>query len=284
MCKLVFEPTGELLEAGVLANVPSLADPRDPSIEKVALEDAALEDFCLSPDGSRLLTAIASVEDSEYCGYVRSWSRSGASWLPLWTVRSRNFALRAVAFLPDSTWVLVVEENIGRDPNRQGLPKYSSVLTVREESTGELIAENSDVREFDDLQQVAVGGTEPVVVLGYPHELHIHKLAELIAEPPKRLRDLTGLASWWTRSSVSPRVIQTEWSSLRGLAFHPSGRFLLTVAGGPGVTAWDTETWTVTREFDWQTGNLYSVGVSGDGLLAAVGSDSGIVTIWDWEG
>ena len=28
MCKLVFEPTGELLEAGVLANVPSPAEPK----------------------------------------------------------------------------------------------------------------------------------------------------------------------------------------------------------------------------------------------------------------
>jgi hypothetical protein len=170
--------------------------------------------------------------------------------LPLWTVRSRNFELRAVAFLPDSTRVLVVEENIDRDPDRQELPKYSSVLTVRDESTGELITENSDVREFDNLQQVAVGGTEPIGVLAYPHELHTYKLAELIAEPPKRLSDLTGLASWRMRPQRRPRVIQTEWPSLRGLAFHPSGRFLLTVTEEPSVTVWDTETWTVTREFD----------------------------------
>ena len=287
LCKLAFAPAGELLEAGVLANVPSLADPRDPSFEGLALEHAALEDFCLSPDGSRLLTAITIMEDAEGCGYVRSWSRSGTSWLLLWTVSSGNFDLRAVAFLPDSTRVLVVEQNIGRDPNRQGLPKYSSVLTVRDAGTGELIAENSEVQDFDDLQQVAVGGAEPVVVLGYPHELHVYKLAELTAtEPPPPLWDLIGFISWWMRPDVrpSPRVIQTEWPSLRGLAFHPSGQFLLTVTGGPGVTVWDTETWTVTREFDWQTGNLRSVGVSGDGLLAAVGSDTGIVTIWDWEG
>jgi WD40 repeat protein len=71
--------------------------------------------------------------------------------------------------------------------------------------------------------------------------------------------------------------------SLRWLAFHLSGRFLLMVTAGPSVTVWDIETWTVTREFDWQTGNLRSVGVSRNGLLAAVGSDTGTVTIWDRE-
>jgi WD40 repeat protein len=67
------------------------------------------------------------------------------------------------------------------------------------------------------------------------------------------------------------------------MVFHPSGRFLLTVAEGPSVSVWSTKTWKVTQEYDWEIGNLRSVGVSRDGFLAAVGSDTGIVTVWDWE-
>lgn len=291
MGKFVFGSAGELLEAGVLANIPSLADPRPPLIENPGLEDALLVDFCLSPDGIRLLTAIGTM-DGDYCGYVSNWSRSGPSWSTLWTVRSAHFDLRAVAFLQDPTRVLVVEENLGRDPNRDELPKYSAVLTVRDASTGELIAENSNVRHFDDLQQVAVGGAEPVVVLGFPHELHIYKQAELIAKPPVTPL-LAGIAAWWWRSPeaahgarrpwASPQVVQTQWPVLRGLAFHPSGRFLLTVAGESSAAIWDTGTWTLRRQFATQTGNLCSVCTSGDGRLAAVGTDTGMVTIWDWE-
>jgi hypothetical protein len=264
MWKLVFQPTGELLEAGVLAAVPLLADPRGPlSPEDEPLAEAELHDFCLSPDGSRLLTANGYEEGYEYRGHLRSWSASGPSWTPLWTVQSDYFEVHAVAFLPNQAGVLVAEANLGRDPDRRKVGKYSSVLTLRDGSTGDLIAENDSAAPFDGLQQFAVGDVELLAVLGYERQLHVYNLADLTADP---------------------RVIQTESANLRGMAFHPSGRFLLTVAQGPGVSIWDTDTWQVTREFDWEIGNLRSVGVSKDGHLAAVGSDLGIVTVWDWEG
>jgi WD40 repeat protein len=268
MCKLVFAPTGELLEADALATVPFLVDPREPGTpdENPPLEEAQLQDFCLSADGSRLLTATGNVEGSEFRGYLQCWSRSGTTWERLWNVASENFDLHAVAFLPSAPRVLVAEENVGRDPDRWEMGKYSSVLTLRDERTGELIADNSGVWPFDEdecgFQQFAVGGVEPVAVLGYGRQLHVYNTADIAAEP---------------------QVIRTEWPSLRGMAFHPSGRFLLTVAGGPSISVWDTGTWKVVREFDWGIGNLRSVGASRDGLLVAVGSERGIVTIWDWE-
>jgi WD40 repeat protein len=267
MSKLVFEPTGGLMEAGVLATVPSLAVPTDllsldDEESETSTGEADLQDFCLSSDGCRLLTATGNMDGYDYRGYLRKWSRSGISWKLLWTVPSDYFDIHAVAFLPNLARVLVAEENLGRDPDRPEVGKYSSLLTLRDERTGDLITENYAWGLFDELQQFAVGGVKPVVVLGNQRQLHVYDPADLTAKP---------------------RVIQTEWANLRGMLFHPSGRFLLTVAEGPSVSILDTETWKVIQQFDWEIGNLRSVGVSMDGFLAAVGSDTGIVTVWDWE-
>jgi hypothetical protein len=188
----------------------------------------------------------------------------GSSWAQLWTVPSEHFELHAVALVPKLAAVLVAEENVGRDPERPELGKYCSILALRNERTGDLIIENDGVRPFDELQQFAVGATEPVVALGYERALHVYQLKEL------------------DRDS-EPRVIQTEWTNLRGMAFHPSARFLLTVADGPSVSVWDTKNWKMVQEYAWEIGKLRAVGVSKDGLLAAVGSNRGTVAVWDWE-
>jgi hypothetical protein len=187
---------------------------------------------------------------------------SGRSWTALWTVPSRSFVVHALAFLPSLERVIIAEENLGRDSERPDIGKYSSILTIRDERTGELIAENDSLADLEGLQQFAVGGVEPVVALGSQGELHLYNPAD---HTPDR------------------RAIETGWPHLRGMVFHPSGRFLLTVAEGPNVSIWDTESWKVVRELDWEIGNLRSVGVSRDGCLAAVGSDRGIVNVWDWE-
>ena len=269
MCKLVLDPAGGLLDAGVLATVPSLADPRGPlSLDgeagETSLAEADLYDFRLSPDSNRLLTATGNMEGYEYCCYLKNWSVSTGTWALLWTVASDSFDIHAVAFLPNQARVLVVEDNLGRDCDRPNVSKYSSLLTLRDDRTGDLITESYPARPFDELQQLAVGGAEPSVVLGYPNQLHVYGLADLAADP-------------------CPCVIRTDWPNLRGMVFHPSGRFLLTVAEGSTVSLWETNTWTIRQEFDWKIGNLRSVGVSLNGYLAAVGSDSGVVTVWDWE-
>jgi WD40 repeat protein len=264
MCKLVFDPSGRLLDADTLAEIPGLVDPR----EQLALGDeyplpreGDLQDFCLSLDGGLLVTANGYEEDYEYRGFLRCWANSGLSWEPMWAVPSHSFGIHAVTMLPRSWRAVVVEANLGRDSKRPIVPKYSSLLTIRDGHTGELLAE-AVVAELEMFQQLAAGGVEPTVVLGYQRQFYVYNPAELTADP---------------------RVIETEWSNLRGMVFHPSGRFLLTIADGPRVSIWDTERWQVVQEFDWEIGKLYSVGVSMDGCLAAVGSNRGIVTVWDWE-
>jgi WD40 repeat protein len=65
------------------------------------------------------------------------------------------------------------------------------------------------------------------------------------------------------------------------IAFHPSGRYLAATSNDRTVKLYDTTTWNVARAFAWEIGRLRSVAFSPDGMLAAAGSDTGKVVVWD---
>ena len=68
---------------------------------------------------------------------------------------------------------------------------------------------------------------------------------------------------------------------LNSAAFHPSGHILATAGNDGTVSLYDTTSWQVTKTFDWKIGKLRCVAFSPDGALAAVGSDTGKVVVWD---
>lgn len=68
-----------------------------------------------------------------------------------------------------------------------------------------------------------------------------------------------------------------------GLAFHPSGKYLAATSNDATVKVYDVETWALERVFSWQVGRMRSIAFSPDGMLAAAGSDTGQVVLWDWD-
>jgi WD40 repeat protein len=66
-----------------------------------------------------------------------------------------------------------------------------------------------------------------------------------------------------------------------GIAFHPSGRFLAATSNDKTVKLYDTTTWEIARTFTWDIGKMRSIAFSPDGTLAAAGSDTGKVVVWD---
>jgi WD40 repeat protein len=66
-----------------------------------------------------------------------------------------------------------------------------------------------------------------------------------------------------------------------GVAFHPSGRYLAATSNDATVKLYDTNTWEVARTFTWNIGRMRSIAFSPDGALAAAGSDTGKVVVWD---
>ncbi len=69
-----------------------------------------------------------------------------------------------------------------------------------------------------------------------------------------------------------------------GVAFHPSGKYLAATSNDRTVKLYDTATWQVAKTYTWDVGRVRSVAFSPDGSLAAAGSDTGKVVVWDVDG
>jgi len=65
------------------------------------------------------------------------------------------------------------------------------------------------------------------------------------------------------------------------IAFHPSGKYLAATSNDATVKLYDTTTWQVAKTFTWNIGRMRSIAFSPDGMLAAAGSDTGKVVVWD---
>lgn len=78
-------------------------------------------------------------------------------------------------------------------------------------------------------------------------------------------------------------VQNTGVKHFTGLAFHPSGRFLAATSNDATVKLYDTSNWSLATTYTWDVGRMRSVAFSPDGLLAAAGSDTGRVVVWDVE-
>lgn len=68
---------------------------------------------------------------------------------------------------------------------------------------------------------------------------------------------------------------------LTGLAYHPDGKRLAAACNDETVRVFDTTSWEEVSKFVWKSGRLRSVAYSADGTLAAAGSDTGKVVVWD---
>ena len=94
-----------------------------------------------------------------------------------------------------------------------------------------------------------------------------------------------GISIWtWDAALLDQRPKQLKGESrqhLTNIAFHPSGRYLAVTSNDTTVKLYDTATWQLAKTFTWNIGRLRSIAFSPDGLLAAAGSDSGKIVVWD---
>lgn len=65
------------------------------------------------------------------------------------------------------------------------------------------------------------------------------------------------------------------------IEFHPSGRWMAAASNDGSVQFFETTNWRRTYAFDWNIGRMRCLAFSPDGLVAAAGSDTGNVVVWD---
>jgi WD40 repeat protein len=90
----------------------------------------------------------------------------------------------------------------------------------------------------------------------------------------------------WNASDLEagPRLVRSNTRSrLTAVEFHPSGKYLAATSNDATVKLYDTQTWQVAKSFTWDIGRMRSIAFSPDGTLAAAGSDSGKVVVWDLD-
>lgn len=81
-----------------------------------------------------------------------------------------------------------------------------------------------------------------------------------------------------------PRMITStrSFGDFRSFAFHPDGRMLAVIHGGPTlVKLYDVETLKLRAKYNWKVGALSCVTFSPDGMLGAAGSEDGRIVLWD---
>jgi WD40 repeat protein len=92
----------------------------------------------------------------------------------------------------------------------------------------------------------------------------------------------SNLVVW--RPGEKPRKVRAGTKSFfRGVAYHPSGEYLLAANNDASVRVFDTDSWTVVKQYQWGIGQLSAVAVSPDGSLAAAGGEKGQVVVWDLD-
>jgi WD40 repeat protein len=114
----------------------------------------------------------------------------------------------------------------------------------------------------------------------YAAALRFHPAGEQIAG----INNMT-LLVWALPTGGDPRLARNADSRqhFTSLAYHPNGRHLFVTSNDTTVHVFDAQTLDRVNRYTWQLEKLSAVAVSADGTLAAAGSASGDVVVWDLD-
>lgn len=237
-----------------------------------------------SPDGR-------FVAGTQHAPHIHVWSRATGAVAA--RLNSERFGAENLAFRPDSSALAVPALS-------RGVLEFSLVDSG---APGQLIVPMHR-REVtaDGARRVAFSPVGNFVGIAGNRNLHLHRSADWVWLHTFRSEadvshfafapdDSVIAAVFGTRILVwplfpiagAPVELRGHTNSIQAIGFHPNGQ--LVSAGTEGqVRVWDVTTGGVIRTFDWGIGQICAAAVSSDGLLAAAGSVSGQVVVWDLDG
>jgi WD40 repeat protein len=204
-----------------------------------------------TPDGRRMLTQHSFPEPA-----LTGWHAGDEGWVCEWSVSTERLSVHNQTICPTGRRVALLVRPI-RSPRWWDTPIR---LELRSAVNGALITtgEYPHYSQECDALTFAPDGSQLVAV---------HK---------------TTLLVWPVPELGGPRVVRNDTRKhFTAAAYHPSGRYLFATSNDATAHVFETATWTRVARFSWNVGRLRSVAVSPDGSLAAAGTDSGEVVVWD---
>jgi WD40 repeat protein len=207
----------------------------------------------LAPDGGRVVVKGAGDRLASYLVHPKDgepsfeWAMTignAGEWVP-----------QTVAFFPDGERFASCEY---RDAHEPEIGPDEARLVVRSASDGSLLSELGAARGTPWQAEVPPDGEWVALRVG----------GELLLFPAAGGK------------SVKPAAPNKKHPT--GIAFHPGGRYLAVTCNDRTVRMHDRDAnWAIARTFEWDAGRLKSVAFNADGTLAAAGSDTGKVVVWD---
>ncbi|MCE9560687.1 MAG: hypothetical protein K8U57_01405 [Planctomycetes bacterium] len=256
---LAFDPrTGHLMHGdakeGLLATNPT---------DRLGLEvpGGPLRVFAISPSGDRLVCGCelwnGRTPKQSVAAQLVSFTRGGKQkhWTRCAALEGDGFVFSEVAFFANGKRFASIEWS----KRKQGREYHvGDVPTLRVH----------DSKSLDELDETTC--QEPAKDL-------VVCDASLVVRGEKSFRvwDADELAA-------DPVEVKTGRAALSAIAADTRGRFVLT-ATGDSVSVRDSNSWSATKTYEWASGKITCLAVSPDGLLAAAGTATGKVIVWDAE-
>lgn len=293
LCALAFTADNRFLAVGGGARRLDVWDLANPAAKRPLFPKAAraIGHLWISPDGEEILAAEL------YFGAVARHRRADPKALEGLAPFKPDVRFGSSApprILPDGSGVLSGEESValwkfdsGTAPVWQAAPGDTDNLNASAfalSPDGKRAAECAVVTR--DEVDVYVIRTYAVKTRKKPREFGV------VSQPAQRLAfspDGEALVAAVDNRVLAWRADGTRACDVRlasrkhvtELAFHPSGKWLATADNSGAVRLFDTGTWAEARAFAWGLSKARTVCFSPDGTLAAAGSDTGKVVVWD---
>jgi WD40 repeat protein len=204
-----------------------------------------------SPDGR---TFVTQGSDNPLCRWeTESWSVLPGGWGGSRDDNGgKEFPTDCIVYHPEGTM-------LASSYGVRGPRGFDSVIYLRDPATGSLLA---DLRaEFASAHPTAIA----------------------FSPTGDYLAGIFGpyLRAWHVPSRAEVAARKTGTKHLKGLAFTPDARRLVTVSNDEHVRLWDTSSWSEVGGFQWKVGKLTAVAIAPDGMRMAAGSSTGKIVIWD---